>query len=171
MSLLHIMVVPGVCAGDTLAMLCTHVVHKQTHTHTHTHTRKKTYAESMPVNPLISPRRARLYSPLGSRASQMDSGVATWQTMNGRFESSCIFRTDSRSASYGEMNDDNATIPPSANSFETSPTRRMFSARSGRTQVYKKCHVRVHETCRKSHSTCFHPCTLCPLYSMTLAFW
>mmetsp|Transcript_939 Transcript_939/g.2766 ORF Transcript_939/g.2766 Transcript_939/m.2766 type:complete len:212 (-) Transcript_939:348-983(-) len=88
------------------------------------------YFESIPVKPLISPLRARLYSPFGSRPSQMWSGVATWHTRKGRPAASCSSRTIWRSASYGEMKEESATIPPSAKSLDTSPTRRIFSARS-----------------------------------------
>lgn len=58
------------------------------------------YDWSMPVKPLISPRRAFLYSPLGSRLSQISKGAFTKHSKNANPASSCSLRASSLSCVY-----------------------------------------------------------------------
>lgn len=53
----------------------------------------------MPVNSLISPARAFLYRPLGSRASTTASGAWTKTSTNGTagLDASCSWRASARS--------------------------------------------------------------------------
>ncbi len=82
----------------------------------------------MPVNSLISPRRAFAYIPFTSRCSQTDNGVSTKTSMN--WSSSIMARTASRVSRYGETAA-HITVPPWRTiSLATKPIRRMFVSRS-----------------------------------------
>ena len=82
--------------------------------------------------PLISPLKAFLYKPLGSRFAHSSTLVSTNTSMNGSsglcFR--CNSRAKSRSALYGEMNDVIAMAVDEAKRSDTSEMRRMFSSRS-----------------------------------------
>jgi hypothetical protein len=53
--------------------------------------------------PLISPARAFLYRPFGSRSSTTCSGASMYTSMNGIPAFSCSSRATVRSWRYGEM--------------------------------------------------------------------
>jgi hypothetical protein len=79
----------------------------------------------MPVKSLISPARAFLYSPLGSRFSASSIGMSTKTSMKGRGSSpaceafACRSRAICRSARYGEMKEVRVMVEESAKSFAT----------------------------------------------------
>ena len=72
--------------------------------------------------PLISPARAFLYRPLGSRFSHSSTLASTYTSTKGNGGScfSCSSRANSRSALYGEMKDVMAIDVEDAKSSETS---------------------------------------------------
>jgi hypothetical protein len=88
------------------------------------------YGSSIPVNPFILPSLAILYKPLGSLPSHVSNEAFTYISMKETPVSSAILRTTFLSARYGETNATRVTIPLSAISLLTCPTRRMFSVRS-----------------------------------------
>ena len=69
--------------------------------------------------PLISPARAFLYRPFGSRCSTTLSGASTKTSTNARPAFSCSSRATARSARYGEMNAVRVMQHASAKSLET----------------------------------------------------
>ena len=69
--------------------------------------------------PLISPARAFLYNPLGSRCSTTSSGASTKTSMNSSPPAACNSLATARSARYGEMNAVRQMQDESANNFET----------------------------------------------------
>lgn len=85
------------------------------------------YGALMPVNSLISPARAFLYSPFGSRCSTTEMGASTKTSMKGRggLCLACSSRASSRSAMYGEMKAVRAREHDEAKRRETSPMRRI----------------------------------------------
>lgn len=79
----------------------------------------------MPVKLGISPARAFLYNPFGSRCSATSTGISTKTSMNGIASSPSLpaaawrSRAIFRSAIYGEMKDVRANVEESAKSKAT----------------------------------------------------
>lgn len=83
------------------------------------------YGAEIPVKFGISPDRAFLYSPFGSRCSATSTGISMKTSMNG-IESSlpwlaatCRSRAILRSDLYGEIKEVRAMVEESANSLAT----------------------------------------------------
>lgn len=77
------------------------------------------HKDASTILPLISPARAFLYNPLGSRCSTTSKGASTNTSTNGIPALSWISLAESRSFRYGEMNAVIVMADASANSFAT----------------------------------------------------
>ena len=84
--------------------------------------------DEIPVNSLISPRRALAYKPLTSRRSHSSMGVLTYTSRKS--SSPIISEAIRRIAWVGLIKAAMVTIPQSTNNLETSAMRRIFSVRS-----------------------------------------